>query len=339
MEYKKENVKDKSKIYYYPICKEKNCNGILSIVISIFDFSVKYNCDKNKDHNGIITFEEFDKIFLKGNQIEECSNCSSDISFDEIYNCNICNKIYCSKCFILDEHKKNISKINSTNTCSHEQNKSYYCSNCKIYMCPKCYDEKMHINHYIENLLDYQSFKNKNPFNLEDLKSRVKEIEKAYNKIIDVIVDLEKKLNEVKNNLESGINILKKTVFNYNKNFNNKSYYNNILSIKNIDYKDCKLLEKLFVKDQLGIINEIYKKIKNRDKKIMIHFFDYGYWFDSFNKIEIIRFNNGSYFKLDSYNGKAILENPQKKTKIIELDDNIKNKYIKSLTTSIDKKK
>ena len=45
---------------------------------------------------------------------------------------------------------------------------------------------------------------------MKDLQSEIERIEKVYNKLINVIVDWEQKLKEIKNNLESGINILKK---------------------------------------------------------------------------------------------------------------------------------
>ena len=74
---------------------------------------------------------------------------------------------------------------------------------------------------------------------MKDLQSEIERIEKVYNKLINVIVDWEQKLKEIKNNLESGINILKKTVFNFNKNFISKSYYNNIISIQSKKNEDC----------------------------------------------------------------------------------------------------
>ena len=77
-------------------------------------------------------------------------------------------------------------------------------------MCPECYDEKKHAYHYIENVSEYYDLKKKKPIYLKDLQSEIERIEKVYNKLINVIVDWEQKLKEIKNNLESGINILKK---------------------------------------------------------------------------------------------------------------------------------
>ena len=51
---------------YYPICKEKNCYGILKFVINPYNFTINYICEKNEMHKGEnISFEEFNNLFLK----------------------------------------------------------------------------------------------------------------------------------------------------------------------------------------------------------------------------------------------------------------------------------
>lgn len=61
--YLKEN---EDSFFYIPVCKEKNCNGLLELEFDFQNFVVNYQCGKNINHNGKnIYFETFNKFYLR----------------------------------------------------------------------------------------------------------------------------------------------------------------------------------------------------------------------------------------------------------------------------------
>ena len=106
---KKKYLKENNNLYYtYPCCQVNNCNSFIYFRINPYNFTIDYQCDKNPIHNGKdISYNEFMKFFkkMKFNTCQ-CFNCQSNILNDEIYNCNICKRVYCSECFMIDNHLK-----------------------------------------------------------------------------------------------------------------------------------------------------------------------------------------------------------------------------------------
>ena len=103
---KEETLKN---IFYFPYCKQNGCNGLLNIKIGN-NFTIEYECDKDSSHKRKnIYYKTFERFYLKGKEIEICFRCL--IKLDNIsYRCINCNKLYCSLCFINDEHiKKDIN--------------------------------------------------------------------------------------------------------------------------------------------------------------------------------------------------------------------------------------
>ena len=68
--------------FYYPICPENNCNGVLLIKYINDNFSLDYECENNKSHQGKnIYFKTFERFYLKGREIIYCIKCLSNNSY------------------------------------------------------------------------------------------------------------------------------------------------------------------------------------------------------------------------------------------------------------------
>lgn len=150
-------------------------------------------------------------------------------------------------------------------------------------------------------------------------------------------------MKEIKNNLESGINILKKTVFNFNKNFISKSYYNNIISIQSKKNEDCIFLENIFINNKENTIKQIYKKIKNqktnsfllREKKKPndIRYSDCG-----LRNSYKLKLKDEKYLIIGPLKSAQLYNNHLQLIKEIDLRNIINDSHFKSLETSFDKK-
>ena len=102
------NIEDKSILkYFYPSCREKNCDGILKFKINEEDLSIDYECQKDKGHHeNKVEFKMFENYFLKEGKekVYKCSKCQSIIDTNKIYKCKECERIYCNYCNNFDEH-------------------------------------------------------------------------------------------------------------------------------------------------------------------------------------------------------------------------------------------
>ena len=155
-------MEDKANIcqFYYPCCRESGCKGILKIKINE-DFSIDYECDKNKNHKKRrIFFKTFERFYLKKKVICKCSKCYTILEDKNIYKCKQCKEIYCSSCFIFHEHFKidfnNLSIIN--NKCPlHKNELTKYCVECDKNLCIYCIKDEennIHKHHEIICLFD-----------------------------------------------------------------------------------------------------------------------------------------------------------------------------------------
>ena len=119
----------------------------------------------------------------------QCFNCQSNILNDEIYNCNICKRFYCSECFMIDNHLK-----------EYIPNKNLY------------YNEKK------PNI-------KKIKFNIRMLENEYRKIIKS---ICEWEEELKYKLNFIKYNLKKEIQLIKNIIYNFNYKSFNKKQWNNI---------------------------------------------------------------------------------------------------------------
>ena len=134
--------------FYYPLCKEIGCNGILKIKINS-DFSVDCECDKDEKHKKKkLYYKTFERFYLQNKSFEKCSKCKCNLDCDR-YICNKCYASYCCYCFISDEHIKNdINNLSITNNkcLIHKKELNQYCITCKRNLCFYCLKDDIEYN-------------------------------------------------------------------------------------------------------------------------------------------------------------------------------------------------
>ena len=236
---------------FYPICQEKGCNGLLKIKINENSFTIDYKCEKNKKHKGAgLYFETFEKFYLKEKTKEICYKCKLNLENNTIYKCKQCNEIYCSDCFIYDEHiKKEINNlIIKTNKCGlHQRELNSYCINCGKNICVYCLNNEIndnkHKNHNKVYILDYMLNKNE----IDNLDNKIKEKKQFIEEIIDSIDEWQKKfikqIERLKENLKNEIKLIEKLFSNFNPFFSNYTYYKNFKEF----YKDILIIDNKFL--------------------------------------------------------------------------------------------
>ena len=170
--------------FYYPKCKEIGCSGLLNIKIRD-NFTLEYECDADKNHNGKkIFFKTFERFYLKENEINKCSICCSFLDGDAFYKCKKCDNFYCLFCIKKDKHIKNgMNDIEiEGNKCKfHKKELNYYCTNCKKYICSLCLKiENAHDKSHIVNLIELMPTKEQ----IKKLKNKIKEKKDIYDEII-----------------------------------------------------------------------------------------------------------------------------------------------------------
>ena len=219
---------------YIPICKEEGCEGHLKISIDEDRFSINCICENNKDHiYNNIYFETFEKFYLKEIIFQKCFNCSNYLENKDKYKCIECNNIYCSSCFLTDIHIQNNWKNLKLETNDSNNKLVYYDlehidsrKNTKIFCFKKFEDKNPDENHIIKANLKKNSI-----FNLGELREKIFKKAKAFESLIKSIdkwqMDLNKKIEMLKQNLRKEITIIKKLFYNFNQNYMNYSYYSN----------------------------------------------------------------------------------------------------------------
>ena len=364
----KKEVNNNSK-FYYPYCRESRCNGVLKIKIND-NYTLDYECDENINHKGNkIYFKNFENNYLIENNIEKCFICKKYLEKEFKFKCNICNKFYCPDiCFLYDEHiKNNLSNLSITNNkCSiHKQQFSFYCIDCKKYLCKYCMKDDnildMHKknDHAIQNLIQLIPSKNE----INDFIYKIDKISKNYENIINSIEQWEKQLinksEKLKRGLKSQIELFKKMFLNYNQYFHNYAYYSNFNIIKNYlnsfneENKDlfnsCHKFEK-----QTKILMNFFKKMdKNMPIKYEIKYYpieentivtklnenffiEYRYNYDKIylhnyinKKVKVINHNEQIFSLFNSIKNKQVYACLSDTKKIIFFDYNLEKGWIK----------
>ena len=202
--------------YYIPSCRNKECDGHLKISIDEEKFIINGICQKNKEHifNNLY-FETFERFYLKENIIQKCFKCYKNLETKNKYECKKCEKIYCSECFIFDEHiKENLKNLKLlTNRCPNDENiLTFYCLDCKEKICSICFkinkEKSRHRNHKVINILDIIPSKSQ----LELLKEKIIEKSNSFDSLINSLDEWQKELNKkierIKQNLKNEIRII-----------------------------------------------------------------------------------------------------------------------------------
>ena len=226
-------------IYYVPICREYGCNGNLIISINEYLFQVNCFCEKNHNHKYKLYFDTFDKFYLKEKIIKRCSYCFNKIVNKIFYKCDQCHQLYCSNCFIYDKHiKENLNNLKIIKTVCPKDDHEFteYCIDCGKKLCAYCLKlniDKEHKGHKIMNISQHI------PSNehIKDIKQKISKKLSDYENLIKSLSEwqseLNKKLEQLKNNLLSEIKILNKLFSNYNCDYNEFAYYENLFRILN----------------------------------------------------------------------------------------------------------
>ena len=214
--------------FYYPFCRNPGCDGVLKIKINRNNFSLDYECDKNKEHNGKnIYFKTFERFYLKEMIKDKCKRCSSFLENTIKYKCKSCENYYCSSCFIFHKHiKQNINniKIISTKCNNHNANIMHYCIKCKKYLCNYCLKNKnTHQEHITKNLYNLMPSKQ----TINKIKNRIKEYDEIMNDIDIWLKEFEQKIKRLKQNLKDEKELFQKLILNFNQSFINYSYFTN----------------------------------------------------------------------------------------------------------------
>ena len=267
-----------TKKIYLPSCQD--CKGLLNFKIQPLNFSIDYECDNNKTHNkSDIYFKVFEKFYLKEREVLKCCSCKLNLENAEYFNCDICKNIYCCKCYIEDiqinGHKNIINNIkNYNNKCINHYNEFIgYCLNCKTNICILCIKEDTHKDHNTNNYIDIMP----STENIEHLVNKIKAKSVYTKKLIEKIDNwkkiINKKVENLKQNLRDEICLFEKIIVNFNNNFRNYTYFNNFNYInKNIkNTTNNKYLEEFNNTEnferQTEIIMEIFKYMGRRIKK------------------------------------------------------------------------
>ena len=264
---------------YYPSCKE--CDGVLNIKIQPLNFSINFECEKDKSHNkNNIYFKTFERFYLKERNLITCSKCHIILENSKFFNCEKCKCIYCCDCYIEDiqiNGHKNIVNNKNKNRCDiHNHDLTLYCFNCLKKICIFCLKNGEHNNHNTKGFAEIMPSSS----DIENLQNRIKQKSDYTNYLIKKINDwkiaINKKVEELKQNLMDEKALFEKMILNFNNNFINYTYFQNfnymnknILNISNNQY----LLEFLNTENfesKTQILMEIFKiigkKITNNEE-------------------------------------------------------------------------
>ena len=332
--------------FYYPSCKENECNGILKININEENFGVNYKCEKNEKHQGKnIYYKVFERFYLneKEDKIYKCSQCFSTISTIKIYKCKKCKNIYCDKCLSLDTHilKGNINfiiierknKNNINKNCSKCKRNICYCFNCNEYTCIYC--SSYHKNHKTKFLKVFSPSSDSINCLINQIEEKNNLYQKIFNSLDEWEKKLKKKLENLKQRFKDEINLLKKLTYNFNPFFVESVYYINFWYLKyftkKINFNNKKLDGTYGFEEQSKYIMKLIFQpkpiIKNK-----IGFVDYDKKRIYDDESIIYKIDNNHYLGYDSESKKLILKNYDKESSI-----KFKEK-IYSITSSPNKK-
>ena len=224
--------KEEKKIFsqfYYPFCRVDTCDGVLKIRINKNNFSLDYECDKNKEHKGTnIYYKTFERFYLKQINPNKCKKCGSLLENYIKYECKSCQKYFCPSCFLSHKHfKQNINNIliKSLKCNIHNANNMHYCITCKKYLCNYCLKDEINIHqrHLKKNLYELMPSKNR----IKNFENRLKEYDDLIQNIDFWVKEFNQKIIRLKQNIIAEKELFKKLTLNFNQSFINYSYFSN----------------------------------------------------------------------------------------------------------------
>ena len=265
----------------------KDCFSLYSIKIKPQYPSCKIS-KKCKCSTTEIEISKFLSEYKKNKNLSiSCSNCKKTNPSNAKY-CHECNKLYCGNCVKSLHNEKNNNKDHKLIVidkydffCIFHQNENFvgYCQTCKINLCIKCGEEKLHKDH---NLLLYHKMYDEKKMR-DYLKKAIKSAENKidYNKKIGVLIVKELKNKELAKSL--------KTLNESNEDENKK-----MLELINIFYElydICKPKNYALITNMIDNIDFNFEKIKfeknttkENDAKKLINYLKTSYVFKTKEK-------------------------------------------------------
>ena len=220
---------------YLPSCKE--CKSILTFKIQPLNFSIDYECENNKNHNkNNIYFKTFERFYLREKNLISCSKCHIILENNQFFECKKCKFIFCSDCYIEEKNNHKNIRNNNNNICLiHNIAFTFYCFYCSKNICIFCLKNSEHMGHETQSFVDIMP----SSVDIENLKDRLKQKKYFTHSLIEKIDNWQKNINrkveELKQNLIDEIDLFDKIILNFNNNFINYTYFQNFNYInKNI---------------------------------------------------------------------------------------------------------
>lgn len=284
------NIEDKSILkYFYPSCREKNCDGILKFKINEEDLSIDYECQKDKGHHeNKVEFKMFENYFLKEGKekVYKCSKCQSIIDTNKIYKCKECERIYCNYCNNFDEHvakdinnlitiDSNIKKKNFEEKCPKCFKGICFCIDCSKNFCVYCSD--YHKKHKTVGLKSLSHTKNSLNYLIYKIEEKSKINENLISSLDKWLKYLKNRIEGLKQKLKDQIDLFKKLTYGFNPFLDDPIYcynfWNLFYSLSNINIKNIKIFNGSygFEEQSKYIMKLLFRKKLNYENKIDIY--------------------------------------------------------------------
>lgn len=311
--------KNQENKFNYPICNKSGCEGCLKIKINEYNFTIDFECEKNRKHRkGGLLFDTFEKFYLKEKEHLKCSKCKYSLDDNDIFKCKKCEKSYCLKCFRNDEHiEKDINNLslnsNKCQICQKELIK--YCLDCGKKICLYCLkndsQNSPHRVHKTEYILDSMPTNKQ----IDELNKKISDKIKNINEILDLIDKWHstflQKLNRLKKNLKNEIRFIEKLFKNFNPNFANYFYYKNFNNFnEDLGITENKFLKKFknsleFEEQSKNIYEVLFYNKSNTDEKIGVLKYDAYLQNGLVSYLDeekfLIHYDNSNYFDINYY--------------------------------------
>ena len=264
-EIKSKNKEDQEKVESIVKPSQAICPECGEIALITFqNYKIKTSCKNGHEKNNIFLdeFEKTQKIDESKINCDICKDLNKSMTFKkEFYFCGTCKKNICPLCKA--KHSKthnNIVKYEQKNfICfEHEDNFGLYCKDCKLNLCSACENE--HSEH--ETVTFGKLFPNK-----KDLEKKMKELKDNIDTLKAHIKNIIEILNKVNENMERYYEIINYLINSFSVKAKNYELLKNIkdINISHIinDISDIIKEEKLDKK--FNLIYDIYSKMTSND--------------------------------------------------------------------------
>ena len=243
----------KSETIICPQCKE-------SVIISVKDYKIFLSQCKNGHKYDNLLFSKFNELQTEDISQIFCGICKKSRSQtfqNQMFICTNCKINLCNLCKSIHDNTHNLIDYEIKNyICENDgENFTSYCQTCKKNLCVSCENE-----HSEHELIQFSKImKNKN-----ELIKQNTNLKKDVDNFKTIINDITKKLNQVRDNLDTYFDINKILTNSTKRKFRN---YEDLVSINefnnnNIIQKDINnIINEKNINNQINGILEMYKKM------------------------------------------------------------------------------